>query len=1270
MPIEFNVNPYNDDFNADNGPRENNYMRILFKPGYAVQARELTQLQTAIQNQIKLFGDHIFQDGSQVLGGHLTLDNSVISLKLESKFANTDIELSDFNNQLISNSVGVQNKKAKVLAVDDGGEYKTLMIRYIRGVEFEDGDLIKTLPGNKQARLIAAGAANVGSIVSINEGVFYVNGFFVSVPEQTIVLDSYSRTPTYRIGLEIEETIVDDSADATLLDPAQESFNYQAPGADRYQFNLVLSKRTLDSLDDSSFFELLRVENGVVTKQVKYALYSEIEKTLARRTYDESGNYTVYPFRASTSDIEGNDGAFNVNIEPGKAYVKGFEFETVGTTSIPVAKARQTELVTDYDLSLEFGNYITVSNFYSGVFGIFDTTQFEQVDFHVVPTANINSTNFTTYGKTLAGTARVKSLQRNSGEKFDLFLLEQEMSNLTFTIVSATETTVTFPSDLPNNPAGVYNGVSFTITSGPGAGQTRKIVSYNTSRVATIDREFDDVPTSSSQITLNYAIKDVESIVVRPIEYNVIRYGGQDPAQAAYPSMDVDSRSKSSEGETFISRTNYNKLLFSLPESAISRNDFSNIDFIHRKLYIDQTFSSGSFTITLSGKEKFYYGSDGSFLSDSSAEDNFIVIVRDPGSSSYNAGQVLDMSSDGSNGITRLSQTQVRLDAGTQTFSADLFVNVKIENASDSPAIVKQKILRGNKTAITQVNFGNATESVTGQSNTFVDLANSTVWFTDTSEIVKTPGVKQSLYISDVINVNKIFDSGNPRYLPNSTNAIDITSHYLFDSGQRDNYYDHGAIILKDGKAPPSGQCAVLLTHFEHSGEDGFFTKESYSQSDIDNNYVTTYSSPIVGTTSLADAIDFRPRRADLSVGFGIGGLKIPFTEFPMEMSYGYYIPRIDKIVVTADKNFKVINGIAAKYPKVPADVQDTMTIYTMFIPPYTKKATDVKFKFHDNRRYTMRDIGRIEKRVERLEYYTQLSLLEQQARDEVYLYEDRILEKEKYGILVDQFDGFNIADNKNPDLLCHIAFNQLKPYKKVSSIDMQLMSSTGTYKLNDRTYSLSYTEEEVISQNAATKAISVQPYLFGTFSGEIELRPELDNWVSEIFQPDIVIPDPIVNERPTVPPPPPEPVFVFVEPPPWDPPRWPPVVPDPPIVVPQPQPVVVAPVIPETVQPVTHVGFDTTVFTPPPPVETTIVQTLVDQVVAPPQISLPNFPIFPIGDFVGGGIPQWSLFTSDLMTSTAPAEVPEPPRFNGQSGGGGRNNRQFVGSGAGRRRN
>lgn len=1250
MPIEFNVNPYNDDFNADNGPRENNYMRILFKPGYAVQARELTQLQTAIQNQIKLFGDHIFKDGSQVLGGHLTLDTAVISLKLQNQFGNTDIDVTEFDKQIITNNTGtVQNKKARVIAVDDTQEYKTLMIRYVRGIEFQDSDDIKVVPGDSpKATLLAAESSNVGSVVSINEGVFYVNGFFVNVPEQTIVLDPYSRKPTYRIGLEIEETIVDESVDTSLLDPAQESFNYQAPGADRYQFNLVLSKRTLDSLDDSSFFELLRVENGVITKQVKYPVYSEIEKTLARRTYDESGNYTVFPFRASASDIATDDSKISVDIEPGKAYINGFELETVGTTSIPVNKARTTALVTDYDLSLEFGNYITVKNFFGANSGIFDTTNFANLDMHIVPTANINTTSAITYNYTLAGTARARSLQRNSGSKLDLYIIDQNMTKNTFNVAATSNSTAfTFPSSYPIDPAGLYNDISFTVTAGTGIGQTRRIVTYDTSRVATVDRAFDTNLDTSSQVTLNFAIEDVNSITVRPTTYGASVYGAKSASTAYFPSMDVDSLSQSSEGYTFLSRASFNKLIFPLPETYISRSNFSDVDFVHRKLLTNQTFTSGQYIITLSGKEKFYYGTDSTYLSNSNVEENFIVIVRDKGSSSFSNGQLLTLSTVASNGIYRLGETQVRIEAGASTFTGDIFVNVKVEDADVSPSIVKQKILKGTKTSISDVDYNNATLSVTGEANTKIDAANGVVWFTRYSDINKTPGAKQSLYISDVIKINKIFDSGNTQFRPNATNAVDITERYLFETGQRDNYYDHGSIILKDGKSPPTGQTAVLLTYFDHSGSDGFFTAESYSVSDVSNNFVGVYSSAAVGTTSLADTIDFRPRRTDGTTAFTFTGLKLPFTDESMELSYGYYIPRIDKVVATANKDFKVIPGIPSKYPKPPNDVPDTMTLYTMFVPPYTRKAADVKFKFHENRRYTMRDIGRIEKRVERLEYYTQLSLLEQQARDETYFYEDRIIEKEKYGILVDQFDGFNIADNKNPDLLCHISFNQLKPFKKITQIDLELLSSSGNYKLNDKTYSLSYTEEEMISQNTATKATTVQPYLFGTYNGSVDLTPEIDNWISETFSPAVVSTDTVENQIPRT--------FEDVAA------AFTSLV-STPAATSEPQPTTTTTTA-QTGETLNHTGFDNPLFDTPPN-ESSTVSGIVDAVAGFGEINFNGiFPITPIGDI--SGLSNWSIAISNQLGLVRTADDPDIPRFNNQSGGG----RGTVGTGAGTRR-
>ena len=78
---DFNVSPYWDDFNIDK-----DFYRVLFRPGFAVQARELTQLQTILQNQIEQFGNHFFKDGTIVIPGSVAYDNNYYAVILQSTF--------------------------------------------------------------------------------------------------------------------------------------------------------------------------------------------------------------------------------------------------------------------------------------------------------------------------------------------------------------------------------------------------------------------------------------------------------------------------------------------------------------------------------------------------------------------------------------------------------------------------------------------------------------------------------------------------------------------------------------------------------------------------------------------------------------------------------------------------------------------------------------------------------------------------------------------------------------------------------------------------------------------------------------------------------------------------------------------------------------------------------------------------------------------------------------------------------------------------------
>lgn len=96
MTTLFNYDPFYDDFNEDN-----NFMRVLFRPGYAVQARELTQLQTILANQIEKFGNHIFKSGSPIVGGKISLDDKANYIILDSQYNNQDIVPNDFRDKTI-----------------------------------------------------------------------------------------------------------------------------------------------------------------------------------------------------------------------------------------------------------------------------------------------------------------------------------------------------------------------------------------------------------------------------------------------------------------------------------------------------------------------------------------------------------------------------------------------------------------------------------------------------------------------------------------------------------------------------------------------------------------------------------------------------------------------------------------------------------------------------------------------------------------------------------------------------------------------------------------------------------------------------------------------------------------------------------------------------------------------------------------------------------------------------------------------------------------
>ena len=198
---DFNVSPYYDDYTESK-----KFHRVLYRPGYAVQARELTTQQSILQNQLERMGDHLFKQGAMVIPGQISLDINYYAIKLTS---NTGT-LANFNSNTLTG--GTSGVKADVVGyvATDGTDPDTLFIKYKgSGTDnasntFTDGETITS--GHADAMTAVVNTTATGSAVHIDAGVYYINGFHVSVATQSLVLDKYTNTPSYRVGLTIVET--------------------------------------------------------------------------------------------------------------------------------------------------------------------------------------------------------------------------------------------------------------------------------------------------------------------------------------------------------------------------------------------------------------------------------------------------------------------------------------------------------------------------------------------------------------------------------------------------------------------------------------------------------------------------------------------------------------------------------------------------------------------------------------------------------------------------------------------------------------------------------------------------------------------------------------------------------------------------------------------------------------------------------------------------------------------------------------------------------
>ena len=425
---------YKDDFlDSDN------YHRILFNSGKALQARELTQSQTIINKEIERFGSNIFREGGAVNGGNITLNNKVEFIKLASNpFAGFDAST------IVGKEFTVQapNPQLKVKVLEtiaaSGSDPDTLIVEYTDTSSGTSSDTPirvgnsnvlsnSTLGSGFNMTTVSSGAAGAGTRASITKGSFFVQGHFVFVAAQTVTISKYSSTPTDDVGFLVTEQVIGIADDAALYDNQGASPNLAAPGADRYRIRLTLTTRT--AAGSNNFVYLGRVANGKLADEVTVTeSYNQLSNLLAQRTKEESGNYVAKPFNISFTNIDTNN--LKLHVSDGIAYVDGYRLE-LDERDIIVPKATTTTTINAETASAAYGSYVLgYGNDIAGNNG--DIVNQGLPDIQTFGRFNlrdgVSNGRTSTFGGATIGTARCRAIYRDATGHYRFYLFDIRMN--------------------------------------------------------------------------------------------------------------------------------------------------------------------------------------------------------------------------------------------------------------------------------------------------------------------------------------------------------------------------------------------------------------------------------------------------------------------------------------------------------------------------------------------------------------------------------------------------------------------------------------------------------------------------------------------------------------------------------------------------------------------------------------------------------------------------------------------------------------------------
>ena len=971
--------------------------------------------------------------------------------------------------------------------------------------------------------------------MKVQDGVIFQKGTFQRFAEQDIIVSKYTSRPNELcVGVTTNESFVNSSIDTSLLDNASGFANENAPGADRLKLQPVLVVNTINNaVASNNFLRLVEFQHGMPVKLNSQASLSGLGEVLERRLYETNGDYVVNPLSLGSEQIVGNSNTIAIAVGAGVGYNKGKRFELINTSRLQLPKATSTESISQQEVSINYGNYVEVDE-YVGQFGIATNdrvlimgSQFNSVSAANSSTYDISSNSvaaWTDANTTLSyagttgnvvGHARVRAVEQLSSEpnksnsKFNLYIYDVQMN-----------TGKSFTNDAKSifhYSGGEYTG-SLSQTNQAHRGIADLVLVSNQARILDQSPEDKDLLFPLGQVGIK-TISNNASFTYESSASGEFTTGGSDSITKSSPDNWGFGTS-----DTYLTEVQENELTIVANNTVVAAANFDDT------VTINTANAATSKVLTTINTTDVFEG-DYVRVANTTSNGGIYQVIKKADSSI-----TLDRA------VTGVANTSTANVAIAYPYGRVISLkNRTTANAaiSDSGRILTINLGRTLSSTLSFDVLHNVRNTSSGGIIKAYKTSEAAIY---TSNNVGANSGPWSLGIADAQSLVKVYVSANSTAIVQASNALanaiangtmtDRTNEFELVTGQEGSKYGLAKLKLKSGStySPGNATLAVTFRHFVNDSGSGYASFQSYapiindelpnSNTTITTQEIPTFISNLSGAEySLRDCVDFRPYvtntatvegtflDADASINPSaaeqISGTQYTSTpNKPWTSDITYYLPRKDRLVLEEGK-LTIIRGNPSTNPELPAKPPSAMQLGTIDVPVYPSldsitasgyKRPDlaVKIRTTQLKRYTMQDIKTIDDRINNLEYYTSLNLLEKQTADEVIPGRNDPTENRfKNGFIVDNFTNKTTGNPLNTEFKAgfDIARKTLTPKFEQYSVALKFKSGSNIADYGDVLTTKSQLRK-IIQQPNATQSRRCTS-AFWQYNGDITLYPD-----------------------------------------------------------------------------------------------------------------------------------------------------------------------------------